>query len=147
MLIRLAEIQTAARLKDPLKAKSKQRFVTGLRQCLIGTRAGLAKLVLVAPDTETSEELDSRLAELMKAAKDREVPLLYSLSRRQLGKACQTNTRQSCVAVYDAQGPGAMEVYKRCVQLAETHVAPAEHAEALLALLGGGEEDGQGKAA
>ena len=114
---KLSDYQRAAREKDPIKAKSKQRFVTGLRQCLIAIKAGAAKLVLLAVDTERSNELDTQLSNLILTALfkgEKHVPILFALSRRQLQRACQVNTRQSCVAIYDAQGPGAMEVYREC---------------------------------
>ena len=55
---------------------------------------------------------------------EKPVPVLFALSRRQLQKACQVNTRQSCVAIYDPQGPGAMEVYRDCVELFDTSYSP-----------------------
>tara|TARA_A100001035_G_C27569662_1_gene402538 strand:- start:250 stop:702 length:453 start_codon:yes stop_codon:yes gene_type:complete len=123
MMRKLSDYQKAARQKDPVKAKAKQRFVTGLRQCMIGTKTGTAKLILLATDTERSQELDAQLSQLITTALSREgkpVPIIFALSRRQLQKACQVNTRQSCVAIYDPQGPGAMEVYRDCVQLFES---------------------------
>ena len=60
-LRKLSDYQKAARQKDPVKAKAKQRFVTGLRQCMIGTKTG-TKLILLATDTERSQELDAQLS-------------------------------------------------------------------------------------
>jgi ribosomal protein L7Ae-like RNA K-turn-binding protein len=141
MLSKLAGFQAAAKAKDPLKAKSRLRFVTGLRQCHVSARAGMCKLLLLAPDTEASAALDGKLALLIQDAKEKGVPTLYCLSRRQMGKACQTNTRQSCVSVYDAQGPGAMEVYKKCIAVTERHVAPPHAVEALRKLMNSGEKE------
>lgn len=74
-------------------------IVLGLKQVLREVKKGGVKLVLLAPDTETSSELDKQLATLASACFDRNVPILYALSRRVLGKAVLTGLRQAAVAI------------------------------------------------
>lgn len=65
------------------------------------------KLVLLAPDTENSVELDKQILKLVNGCGTHSsslcpggtVPILYCLSRRQLGKICQSQLRQAAVGL------------------------------------------------
>jgi len=93
-------------LKDPTKAKlgSKHRLTLGLKQVTNSVKANHCKFVLLAPDTEGSVELNKKIFQLVQACISKEVPVVYSLSRRQLSKATGANTRQSVVGIVSAEG-------------------------------------------
>lgn len=57
------------------------------------------KLVLIAPDTEASEVLDTKLANIISVAQGLSIPIIYCLNRRQLCKCTGAPTRQSVVAI------------------------------------------------
>ena len=102
LLKALSAFQSAAKDRDPLKAKYSKRFVLGMRQTHNAIKAGSARLVLLPPDIEASECLDGVVESLLAEAEARGVPLCYCLSRRRLGKALGSGMRQSAVAVYSA---------------------------------------------
>jgi ribosomal protein L7Ae-like RNA K-turn-binding protein len=77
-------------------------------------KAGKAKLLLLAPNTEASEVLDDRIDALIAETRHREVPICYCLSKRLLGKSLQLSIKQSAVAVLDPDG--AYEHYKVIVK-------------------------------
>ena len=74
-------------------------------------KAGLVKLLLLAPDSEASEAIEGVLNVLLEEARVREVPVLYCLNRRKLGKAAHSSMKQVVVAVIDADG--AYENFKK----------------------------------
>jgi ribosomal protein L7Ae-like RNA K-turn-binding protein len=92
-----------------------------MRQVTNGVKAERAKLVLLAPDTEASDTLDGKLDAMLDEARRREVPVLYCLNRRKLGKAVRSSMKQAAVAVYDPDG--AYDSFKKI--LAFVH-APTE---------------------
>ena len=67
-------------------------------------RAGSVKLLLLAPDSEESVAIDTVLDALKELAVEREVPVLYCLNRRKLGKAAHSSMKQLAIAVLDADG-------------------------------------------
>ena len=83
-------------------------------QVLNGAKSGRAKLILLSPDTECSEALDDKLDTVIAEAASKEIPVLYCLSRRKIGKAIGLTTRQSALAIYDAAG--AYEQFKKVLQ-------------------------------
>ena len=74
-------------------------------------RAGSVKLLLLAPDSEDSAAIDSVLDTLKEIAFEKEVPVLYCLNRRKLGKAAHSSMKQLAVAVLDADG--AYDIFKK----------------------------------
>ena len=125
LLMALARFQSNALEKDAVKAKGDPRFVMGLKQCTNGVKSGRARLVLLASDPEASEALDAKIGTLLlqaanKLDKDDEpVPVLVSLSRRQLGKAVQSKMRQAAVAIYKPDG--AYAEFKKLVAYIRAH--------------------------
>lgn len=110
----LATFQQRMKERDPLKYKLKLRFVTGMKQVINAIKAGKVRLILLAPDTEINGEIDSKLKEMKEVAIASEVPILYSLNRRKLAKACHLSMRQSVVGVYDPDG--AYDHFKKIIR-------------------------------
>ena len=79
-------------LRDADKCGSNQRVSDGA----VTTEM---KLVLIAPDTEQSVELDRQIDRLLTQCEAYNVPVLYCLNRRQLGKIVQSTLRQAAVGV------------------------------------------------
>lgn len=72
--------------------------------------------MLLSPDTESCDVLDDRVDSIVSAASEREIPVLYCLNRRRLGKALGMTTKQSAVAVYDPSG--VYDSFRRIVAVA-----------------------------
>jgi ribosomal protein L7Ae-like RNA K-turn-binding protein len=89
-------------------------YLTSLSQATSATKVGKTRLLLLAPNVEDSEELDERLNALLLEATQRDVPVLYCLSKRLLGKALQMSMKQSVVAVLDPDG--AYDLFKLILQ-------------------------------
>ena len=104
LLKALATFQVAALQRDPLKARYNKRFVLGMKQVTNAIRAGNARLVLLPPDIEESLVMDKMVQTLLHEADKREIPVVYCLSRRRLGKALDNTMRQSAAAVYNPDG-------------------------------------------
>ena len=76
-------------------------------------RTERAKIVFLAPDTEASAAIDAKLMALVEESKLREVPIVYCMSRRRLGRAVGSSMKQSAVAVLNPDG--VYELYKKIV--------------------------------
>lgn len=74
--------------------------------------------MLLAPDTEVSETIDGKLDVLLDEIKQRDIPVIYCLNRRKLGKAIRASMKQAAVAVYDADG--AFDIFRKIVVYANT---------------------------
>ena len=118
MLRTLFKFQEKARLVDPLKAKQSRRIVLGLREVFRGVRTKRAKAVIVATDIEESPTdggLDSRVRGIIGMAEEHDIPVIYSLTRRRLGKALK-KVKTSCIAIQS--GDGAWEELKKAIKTA-----------------------------
>ena len=120
MLRDLARFQLNAFQRDPVRAKAKARYVIGLKQAINGVKSGRARLVILATDCEISAALASKFNTLVRecAKKDDPIPILYALKRRALGKALNTDTKVSAMAIYDPDG--AYPAFKKIMRTLET---------------------------
>lgn len=121
LLKQLSKFQQAAHEKDPTKAKMRQRYVSGLKQSINGCKSGSAKLVVLSRDTESSKELDKKLHSLIIEANKNEIPVIFGLSRRQLGKVIGSNTRVATIAVYDPNG--IYDIFKAILRYHESYTS------------------------
>ena len=77
------------------------------------------RIVFIAPNTDVSEELDEKIDHIMLEARNREIDVMYCLSKRLLGKALQMSMKQSAVAVLDPDG--AYELYRKISTFVRTY--------------------------
>ena len=120
MLENLDKFQRRAIEKDPVHGKLKLRFVSGLKQTTNGVKAGRARLVLLATDTEESQALDEKFIQLLEEAKNKSIPVMYCMTRRKLAKSIGSTFRQSAVAIYDPDG--AYPEFKQIIAFFETKI-------------------------
>ncbi len=59
---------------------------------------------MLTPDTEASQALDEKVSNIINEAISREIPVIYCLSRRKLGKSLGMSMKQSAAAIYDPSG-------------------------------------------
>jgi ribosomal protein L7Ae-like RNA K-turn-binding protein len=90
----------------------------GIKQCTTMAKTGRAVLVVLAPNTETAEVIDDKLETLIQHCRDREIPILYALSKRRLGKAINATIKQSVVAV--SQPDGCYDIFKKIIKFCES---------------------------
>jgi ribosomal protein L7Ae-like RNA K-turn-binding protein len=81
---------------------------------LSGVKAKKVRILFIAPNTEVSAELDERLLDLISQAQIKEIPVVYCLNKRQLGKAVQMTIKQSVIAVIDPDG--AYDLFKKIIR-------------------------------
>ncbi len=78
----IVRFQDRQHAKDPEKAKSKRRYVLGLREIRKFLQVKKVTLLLLAPDVESVESkggLNDVIGDLVKLAKENEVKLLTLL--------------------------------------------------------------------
>jgi ribosomal protein L7Ae-like RNA K-turn-binding protein len=67
---------------------------------LLGTKAERVKLLLIAPDTEISGTIDQKLDILLDLAVEKDIPIIYCLNRKKLGKAIKSSMKQVILNVF-----------------------------------------------
>jgi len=105
-LMRLQE-----RSKDDKNARARRRVVMGLREVARGIRARKVKMVVVANNLDEYGAIDSKLQEILDLARVGELPVLYELNKRKLGKALGKSIKVSVVGIQNADG--AHEQFKK----------------------------------
>lgn len=78
--------------------------------------------MIIAPNTEQSDELDSMLTNMIYEAYRKEIPIIYALNKRLLGKALQMSMKQSVVAIFDPDG--AYDLYKKVIKFITINTKP-----------------------
>ncbi|KAL0484957.1 selenocysteine insertion sequence-binding protein [Acrasis kona] len=107
LLSKLVKCQQKLKQKEPLKYKTKQRLVMGLRQVLKGLKSGRIHYIVMAPNIEKIESkdgLDDMIQSIIKIASEKNVPVVYALSKRKIGKALGKQIKVSVVGIYNADG-------------------------------------------
>jgi len=95
------------------------RYAVGFREVSRLITKEAVTCLVVAPDVErTSGALEDKIAQLVAACKAQKVPVVFALSRRQLGHAIQKNVTVSVLAIQTVRG--ALEPYNRMLDAAET---------------------------
>ncbi len=108
MLLKLMGFQERARKLDPAKARGpRRRVVFGLRETERGLRLGYVKMVIMAHDIESCTSpggLDDKVTDIIKLCKDCDIPVIYGLNKRKLGRALNKPTKVSVVGIYHFDG-------------------------------------------
>jgi len=117
----LTRFQDNQHAKDPVKAKARRRYAVGLREALKFMKVHKVSSLLLAPDLEAVEArggLDDTVGALIKESskQGQEVPVIFGMNRRKLGRACLRKVPVSCVAIMNPQGSD--ETYKSLLNLA-----------------------------
>lgn len=105
-LMRLQE-----RSKDDKNARARRRVVMGLREVARGIRARKVKMVVMANNLDEYGAIDSKLQEILDLARVGELPVMYELNKRKLGKALGKSIKVSVVGIQNADG--AHEQFKK----------------------------------
>ena len=94
------------------------RYAVGFREVSRLITKEAVSCLVVAPDVErTSGALEGKIASLVEACKAQKVPVVFALSRKQLGQAIQKNVTVSVLAIQTVRG--AVEPYTRMLEAAK----------------------------
>jgi selenocysteine insertion sequence-binding protein 2 len=116
MLGELMRLQLRA--KEINNKKAKRRLVLGLREVARGIRAHKVKMVIMANNLDQYGALDIKLEEILKLAHENEIPVIFELNKRKIGKALGKTLKISVVGIENADG--AHEPFKKLKRLYET---------------------------
>ena len=119
MLKVLMDFQEKARKLDSTKARNSRRLLLGLREVRRSVKTGKAKAVIVATNIDESKTeggLNDKISEILTFAKENDIPVLYSMTMRRLGKSVR-KPKTSCVSVLS--GDGAHSELKESIAMAK----------------------------
>jgi len=93
--------------KDPIKAKMRRRLVVGLREVTKHLKLKKLKCVILAPNLEKIKSnggLDEAMNTIISLAKEQNIPFVFALGRRGLGRVCLKKVPVSCVGIFNYEG-------------------------------------------
>ncbi|XP_014666447.1 PREDICTED: selenocysteine insertion sequence-binding protein 2-like [Priapulus caudatus] len=93
--------------KDKIKARARRRIVLGLREVAKHLKLRKLKLLIISPNLERIQSkggLDDALHNIIRLAQDQNVPFVFALGRRALGRACAKLVPVSVVGVFNYEG-------------------------------------------
>lgn len=109
----LARLQSRGNDQPPEKRYKYKRFVVGFREVERSLRRDELKGVIIATNLEVVPELLSMVSALRDECTERQVPLIFSLTRRRLGKAVGKSMKQSLVGIVSLEG--VHQVWKQII--------------------------------
>ncbi|NWI11970.1 SEBP2 protein, partial [Crypturellus soui] len=118
LLKELVRFQDRLYQKDPVKAKIKRRLVMGLREVLKYLRLKKLKCVIISPNCEKIQSkggLDETLHNIIDSACEQNIPFVFALNRKALGRCVNKAVPVSVVGVFSYDG--AQDHFHRMVQL------------------------------
>jgi len=105
------------RMQELGLGQKSRRYAVGFREVgrLVTQKA--VQCLIVAPDVErTGGALEDKISQLVAQCEGQNVPVVYALSRRQLGRAVMKNVTVSVLAIEDVRG--ANEIFSRMLHAA-----------------------------
>ncbi|XP_056381396.1 selenocysteine insertion sequence-binding protein 2 [Hyla sarda] len=107
LLKELVRFQDRLYLKDPVKAKTKRRLVMGLREVLKHLKLKKLKCVIISPNCEKIQSkggLDDTLQTIINCACEQNVPFVFALNRKALGRCVNKAVPVSVVGIFSYDG-------------------------------------------
>ncbi|XP_053573433.1 selenocysteine insertion sequence-binding protein 2-like isoform X2 [Bombina bombina] len=120
LLQELVSFQERVYLKDPMKAKSKRRLVMGLREVTKHMKLKKIKCVIISPNCEKIQSkggLDEALYNVIAMAREQEIPFVFALGRKALGRCVNKLVPVSVVGIFSFSG--AENLFNKLVSLTE----------------------------
>ncbi|XP_072372880.1 selenocysteine insertion sequence-binding protein 2 isoform X2 [Scyliorhinus torazame] len=120
LLKELVRFQDRLYQKDPIKAKKKRRIVMGLREVLKHLKLKKLKCVIISPNCERIQSkggLDDALHTIIEVACEQEIPFVFALNRRALGRCVNKAVPVSVVGIFSYDG--AENQFHQMVELTE----------------------------
>ncbi|XP_075684965.1 selenocysteine insertion sequence-binding protein 2 isoform X2 [Rhinoderma darwinii] len=107
LLKELVRFQDRLYLKDPVKAKTKRRLVMGLREVLKHLKLKKIKCIIISPNCEKIQSkggLDDTLQAIINCACEQNVPFVFALNRKVLGRCVNKAVPVSVVGIFSYDG-------------------------------------------
>ncbi|XP_067839328.1 selenocysteine insertion sequence-binding protein 2-like isoform X2 [Heptranchias perlo] len=120
LLKELVRFQDRLYQKDPIKAKKKRRIVMGLREVLKHLKLKKLKCVIISPNCERIQSkggLDEALHTIIEVAREQEIPFVFALNRKALGRCVNKAVPVSVVGIFSYDG--AENQFHQMVELTE----------------------------
>ncbi|XP_048825245.1 selenocysteine insertion sequence-binding protein 2-like [Brienomyrus brachyistius] len=120
LLQELVRFQERVYQRDPGKAKAKRRLVMGLREVTKHMKLLKIKCVIISPNCEKIQSkggLDEALYNVIAMAREQEIPFVFALGRKALGRCVNKLVPVSVVGIFNYSG--AEELFNRLVSLTE----------------------------
>ncbi|XP_077376803.1 selenocysteine insertion sequence-binding protein 2-like [Festucalex cinctus] len=118
LLKELVRFQDRLYQKDPMKARMKRRVVMGLREVLKHLKLHKVKCVIISPNCERVQAkggLDEALHKIIDTCREQEVPFVFALSRKALGRCVNKMVPVSLVGIFNYDG--AQDYYHQMIEL------------------------------
>ncbi|NXT51151.1 SEBP2 protein, partial [Pluvianellus socialis] len=118
LLKELVRFQDRLYQKDPVKAKIKRRLVMGLREVLKHLKLKKLKCVIISPNCEKIKSkggLDETLHNIIDCACEQNIPFVFALNRKALGRCVNKAVPVSVVGIFSYDG--AQDHFHRMVEL------------------------------
>ncbi|XP_033829077.2 selenocysteine insertion sequence-binding protein 2-like isoform X2 [Periophthalmus magnuspinnatus] len=118
LLKELVRFQDRLYQKDPMKARMKRRIVMGLREVLKHLKLRKVKCVIISPNCERSQAkggLDEALHTIIHTCREQDVPFIFALSRKALGRCVNKAVPVSLVGIFNFDG--AQDIYHKMIEL------------------------------
>ncbi|KAK2500191.1 hypothetical protein MC885_017287 [Smutsia gigantea] len=118
LLKELVRFQDRMYQKDPVKAKAKRRLVLGLREVLKHLKLQRLKGVIISPNCEKIQSkggLDDTLHTIINHACEQNIPFVFALNRKALGRSLNKAVPVSVVGIFSYDG--AQDQFHRMVEL------------------------------
>ncbi|XP_026142689.1 selenocysteine insertion sequence-binding protein 2-like isoform X2 [Carassius auratus] len=120
LLQELVRFQERVYQKEPSKAKSKRRLVMGLREVTKHMKLQKIKCVIISPNCEKIQAkggLDEALYNVIAMAREQEIPFVFALGRKALGRCVNKLVPVSVVGIFNFSG--AEGLFNQLVSLTE----------------------------
>ncbi|KAG7276877.1 LOW QUALITY PROTEIN: hypothetical protein CRUP_008014 [Coryphaenoides rupestris] len=120
LLQELVRFQERVYQKDPTKAKAKRRLVMGLREVTKHMKLSKIKCVIISPNCEKIQAkggLDEALYNVIAMAREQEIPFVFALGRKALGRCVNKLVPVSVVGIFNFSGAEAL--FNQLVSLTE----------------------------
>uniref|UniRef100_A0A452UMP8 SECIS binding protein 2 n=1 Tax=Ursus maritimus TaxID=29073 RepID=A0A452UMP8_URSMA len=118
LLKELVRFQDRMYQKDPVKAKTKRRLVLGLREVLKHLKLRRLKCVIISPNCEKIQSkggLDDTLHTIIDYACEQNIPFVFALNRKALGRSLNKAVPVSVVGIFSYDG--AQDQFHRMTML------------------------------
>ncbi|XP_074956520.1 selenocysteine insertion sequence-binding protein 2-like isoform X5 [Phalacrocorax aristotelis] len=120
LLQELVSFQERIYQKDPMRAKARRRLVMGLREVTKHMKLNKIKCVIISPNCEKIQSkggLDEALYNVIAMARDQEIPFVFALGRKALGRCVNKLVPVSVVGIFNFSG--AEDLFNKLVSLTE----------------------------
>ncbi|KAM4709825.1 selenocysteine insertion sequence-binding protein 2 [Discoglossus pictus] len=107
LLKELVRFQDRLYQKEPLKAKTKRRLVMGLREVLKHLKLRRLKCIIISPNCEKIQSkggLDDTLQTIISCACEQNIPFVFALNRKALGRCVNKAVPVSVVGIFSYDG-------------------------------------------